>query len=177
MVVRDMEAWMKKVRDDIASIRRALVTLGSRTGPAVGRVGNGVGTPRWARVAIIDGAGDLNGAGIAMQFATGASYGQREWITGRIHFVQRNDNQVLCRIASDFALPGAGSPTFHTRQISTYVFELWVALTGFNVPLTVWGLNFFPERGDVRCQLTMDSIQTSAPSGLSAAIVPVVLAP
>lgn len=176
MVDRTQAGLLRNLRQRLTSVERRLARgpLGGRS-QVSGNIGPGTGTARWVRVATVNGNAALNGAGIAMSFGGGGGYGETQWYTGRIHFTQRGDNVISCRIASDFT-PPPGAVTFHTRQISTYVFELWAALSGFNVPLTVWGLNFFPDRDSSRCRIVMDSVQTSAPAGLSAAIVPVVLA-
>lgn len=176
MVDRTQAGLLRNLRQRLTAVERRLARgpLGGRS-QVSGNIGFGAAAARWVRVATLDGSAALNGAGIAMSFGGGGTYSNTQWYTGRIHFVQRGDNVISCRIASDFAAP-ANAVTFHTLQISTYVFELWAALPGFNVPLTVWGLNFFPDRDNARCRIVMDSVQASAPAGLSAAIVPVVLA-
>jgi hypothetical protein len=58
-------------------------------------------------------------------------------------------------------------PVFYTRQVSTVVFELWVLLAAYSTELGFQQLSAFPSN-DARAQLTVDSVQTSAPSGLVA---------
>lgn len=160
--------WVLGARDGVD------VTWASIQNKPVASVSFGTGTARWVRVALLNGVAALNGASLEMQFGTGGNYGTIERYTGRIHFSQLGDNIVSCVVISDTNVPST-PVTFHTRQVSTYVFELWAALPTFNVPLTVWALNAFPSIG-ASAQLLMDSVQTSAPSSLSTAIVPLVAA-
>jgi hypothetical protein len=125
-------------------------------------------TQSYGRVAILDGLNSSNGASLMLAFGGGVNFGTQRGNSGRIHFVQRGDNLVYCDVLADRVIPtGINGPVFYTRQISTVVFELWVLLAAYSTELGFQQLSAFPSN-DARAQLTVDSVQTSAPSGLVA---------
>jgi len=131
-------------------------------------------TFRWVRVAILDGLGVNNGAAIQLEYGAGGNYGTFGMVTGRINFQQRGTDGVLCEVYNDAAANGGGEfPVFYTRRISSFVFELWAALSSFANPFTVRELNAFPQ-DDARAKITMDNVVTAAPSSL-VRVVPIVL--
>lgn len=177
---KDMAGLLRDILSRLTLVERRLIAGGdvswSRiTGAPFATIGQGQGTVRYVRVARLDGANDLNGASLEMQYAGGGDYGQMARITGRIHFAQRNANAHSLKVISDLPTPPSGGVTFHTRLVSTFVVELWAKLTAYNVPLSVQAVGSFPTWGDARADLTMDMVTTTAPSGLSVAAAPKIL--
>jgi hypothetical protein len=177
---KDMPGLLRDVISRLTLVERRLtkgndVSWNKITGAPFASIGQGQGTVRYVRVARLDGVNDSNGASLEMQYATGGDFGQLGRVTGRIHFAQRGPNAVSLKVISDLPTPVNGSATFHTRQVSTFVFELWAKLSTFNVPLSVQAINAFPTWGNAQATLTMDMVTTTAPSGLSVAAAPKIL--
>lgn len=177
---KDLPGLLRDVISRLTLVERRLtkgsdVSWNKITGAPFATIGQGGGQVRYVRVARLDGAAAEAGASLEMQYAGGGDYGQLGRITGRIHFVQRNANAHGLKVISDLPIPPPGGVTFHTRQISTYVVELWAVLSSFNVPLSVQAIGAFPFWGDARADLKMDMVTTTAPSGLSVAAIPKIL--
>lgn len=121
---------------------------------------------KYVRIATLDGVGATAGAGgVIVLSGTGAS-GNAEKAFHLLHVGQRNTAFTLRVWSWNTALVSL-PPTFHSRQISTYVYEVWVYTADYTktheaIPLVRAGLT-----------MAMDSVSTTAPSGLSAAVTQV----
>lgn len=129
--------------------------------PALGS--NGVAgnntTTRYVRVGTVNGVGDLNGAQLIFEFNGGGNYDQQQAYSAKIHVVQRGSNNISVEVFDDNAIL-VSPPLWYSRQISTFVFEIWVGLTAYHAPVQIqplmkWNGSF-----------VYDNITSTQPSGL-----------
>lgn len=90
-------------------------------------IGQGAGSPRWAKIATINGVNDLTGASIDMIYSSGGDYGSREKNIGRLSFMERGGVASL-NWETDFPPSTSNPHNFGIKKISAYVFELWMIL-------------------------------------------------
>lgn len=121
-----------------------------------------LGAAQYERIATLDGGTATDGAHMQAILGGLGDYGSLDRGTALISFTQRGSNGVQLKVWS-WGMPGGTSLVlFYTRQISTFVFELWM-LNGMY--LMNHGLKVLASTG---CTVNLDSNTTTAPSGLTA---------
>lgn len=171
-VPRDLKATLRSIASRLTSLERRL-TLGPQSlspySPNFDTGSWGSVAGSYYRVAQVDGLNDSNGARLILDFYGGTNFGAQQETSGTLHLVQRGTDLVFLDIFVNRNLRAAmdaSQPRWFTRQISEFVFELWVLLPAYastlNVRQGVGGVG--GQAG--RTQILMDSATTVAPSGL-----------
>lgn len=142
------------------SASQALTNLGASSGVYTATPLTS-GTPVYLRLARIDGAGTNNGANIQLLVSGLGDYGGQNRGNVIVSMVQRGDNNITSHIWG-FGMSGiSGTPTFYTRKISTFVFELWMKTADWQQQI---GSHLLSASGSTF--VGIDSSTTTAPSSL-----------
>ena len=94
----------------------------------------------------------------------GTNYGSLLRLSSKVHFSQRGANSAFVEVWEQGPVSGV---VWYTKQISTYVFELWVSTDGYASDFRVE----LRSRSRWTSSFLMDSISVSPPSGLTTANV------
>lgn len=121
----------------------------------------------WMRLATIDGQGTSGGSSLEFLLTHLGDYGSTNRGTVLVQFAQRGDNTTKVKIFGWGYDASSNKPTFYTKQISTWRFELWIRVSQFTQThsLTLLSVAAVGATG-----INVDSGTTTDPGGLSAAI-------
>lgn len=122
---------------------QVLTDLGTVAGTRRYRLalGSSGGTRRWVRLLTLDGQGASGGAQCSLLMSGTGDYGNTARGTVLLHVAQRGDNNISAKVWG-FGVDLTQDPIeFWTRQISTFVFELWAYVADFNYTHDVHVLN------------------------------------
>jgi hypothetical protein len=129
---------------------------------------SGAGTDiRYVRVAVIDGYNSTNGASAQIEWFGGHNIGTTQAYRATVDIWQRGDNNISVTLNESGWTGTTTSPIWYTRQISTYVFELWVKTPAFRAIADV-RLQSYHYTGvtSIHLPLYMDVDQAAVPSSL-----------
>lgn len=122
------------------------------------------GDRQYKRLCYVDGQGGSTGASITFVIGGEANFGEGNRVTHHVSVGQRGDNVINVKHTmignEDLGDPYSNRLIFYTKQISTYVFEVWVSRPAYD---SAWNLTVL---GAWNHAVTMDSDSTSAPTGL-----------
>lgn len=138
--------------------------LAGKTTQAYVNPGGG-GSARYVRLASIDGTGASSGAHVELLLTGLGDYGSLTRGNVLVSMAQRGDNGVKVR-AFGFGAEGMSGFTLYTRQLSTYVFELWLLSANWT---HTHGVTLLSQQG--ASFVGMDSSTGTAPSGLSGSAI------
>jgi microcystin-dependent protein len=145
----------KKTLDPTLAIGNNATAIGAIQARSVIVLTNVAGV-RYIRLASIDGIGPSNGGQVLLSVYGGSNYGSLNRTSASVLFLQRGDNSVKVTVSEYGA-----KLQYYTKQISTYVFELWVRQDSYGSEMTVvlneaYGGLFL-----------VDSITSNLPAGLT----------
>lgn len=116
----------------------------------------------YVRLCTLDGVAGTTGAHIEFLLSGTGDFGVAERGTHLVHVVQRGANYVQLRAWSFGHKRTAWPVEFYTKQISTYVFEVWARFANFNQ------LHDLHTLGAWNATLNLNGATSSTPAGLVA---------
>lgn len=129
------------------------------------------GAQRWVRILTVDGHGPYQGGHFNGIISGFGDYGNPNRGTAFFHIAQRSPDSIQVRVWSLGTEDVSGPPQFFTKQISTYVFELWVKLPAFNLGHTLTILNY---SSATEITIQLDNISDVGPDGTLSAPYPII---
>ena len=120
------------------------------------------GTQQWMRLFTLDGGGATSGASVTALITGQGNYGDPDRTTTLLNVGQRGDNIVTVQ-AWNFGSTATPTPwKFYTKQISTYVFEVWAWRPTYDAPAGISVQHKFNA-----VTVNLDSATSTLPAGLT----------
>jgi hypothetical protein len=123
---------------------------------------------RYVRVAIIDGYNSTNGASAQIEWLGGHNIGTTQAYRATVDIWNRGAGNVSVVLNESGFVSPIHSPVWYTKEISSYVFELWVKTPAYRALADVRLQSYhYTGVGSIHLPLYMDLDQTAVPSGLT----------